>query len=137
MLLLDENELRDLRKDNNRLERDLEDKDKKIKLLQAKIIELKKAFQRELKMAAPGGEPVQRSPGTPNGDVIVHSDEEKERQDYLEVNFKYLKHVVLKYMCSTNKQSRQLINVIGHLLRFTPKEDACVREAMEWKLPLD
>ncbi|PFX23936.1 Golgin subfamily A member 1 [Stylophora pistillata] len=108
MLLLDENELRDLRKDNNRLERDLEDKDKKIKLLQAKIIELKKAFQRELKMAAPGGEPVQRSPGTPNGDVIVHSDEEKERQDYLEVNFK-----------------------------FTPKEDACVREAMEWKLPLD
>lgn len=137
MLLLDENELRDLRKDNNRLEGDLEDKDKKIKLLQAKIIELKKAFQRELKMAAPGGEPVQRSPGTPNGDVIVHSDEEKERQDYLEVNFKYLKHVVLKYMCSTNKQSRQLINVIGHLLRFTPKEDACVREAMEWKLPLD
>ncbi|XP_027057569.1 golgin subfamily A member 1-like isoform X2 [Pocillopora damicornis] len=137
MLLLDENELRDLRKDNNRLEKDLEDKDKKIKLLQAKNIELKKAFQRELKMAAPGGEPVQRSPGTPNGDVIVHSDEEKERQDYLEVNFKYLKHVVLKYMCSTNKQSRQLINVIGHLLRFTPKEHACVREAMEWKLPLD
>lgn len=40
-------------------------------------------------MAAPGGEPVQRSPGTPNGDVIVNSDEEKERQDYLEVNFKY------------------------------------------------
>lgn len=137
MLLLDENELRDLRKDNNRLEKDLEDKDKKIKLLQAKNIELKKVFQRELKMAAPGGEPVQRSPGTPNGDVIVHSDEEKERQDYLEVNFKYLKHVVLKYMCSTNKQSRQLINVIGHLLRFTPKEHACVREAMEWKLPLD
>lgn len=137
MLLLDENELRDLRKDNNRLEKDLEDKDKKIKLLQAKNIELKKAFQRELKMAAPGGEPVQRSPGTPNGDVIVHSDEEKERQDYLEVNFKYLKHVVLKYMCSTNKQSRQLINVIGHLLRFTPKEHACVSEAMEWKLPLD
>ncbi|XP_058958579.2 golgin subfamily A member 1 isoform X2 [Pocillopora verrucosa] len=137
MLLLDENELRDLRKDNNRLEKDLEDKDKKIKLLQAKNIELKKAFQRELKMAAPGDEPAQRSPGTPNGDVIVHSDEEKERQDYLEVNFKYLKHVVLKYMCSTNKQSRQLINVIGHLLRFNPKEHACVREAMEWKLPLD
>jgi len=137
MLQLDENELRDLRKDNSRLETDLEDKDKKIKLLQAKIIELKKAFQRELKMAAPGGEAMQRSPGTPNGDVIEHSDDEKDRQEYLEVNFKYLKHVVLKYMCSTNKQSRQLINVIGHLLRFTPKESACVKEAMEWKLPLD
>ncbi|XP_078380862.1 uncharacterized protein LOC144663652 isoform X10 [Oculina patagonica] len=137
MLQLDENELRDLRKDNSRLETDLEDKDKKIKLLQAKIIELKKAFQRELKMTPPGGEAMQRSPGTPNGDVIVHSDEEKERQEYLEVNFKYLKHVVLKYMCSSNKQSRQLINVIAHLLRFTPKESACVKEVMEWKLPLD
>ncbi|CAH3169543.1 unnamed protein product, partial [Porites evermanni] len=135
MLQLDENELRDLRKDNSRLETDLEDKDKKIKLLQAKIIELKKAFQRELKMTAPEGEGTERrSPGTPNGDVTVHSDEERERYDYLETNFKYLKHVVLKYMCSSNKQSRQLINVIGHLLRFTPKELTCVNEAVEWKV---
>lgn len=135
MLQLDENELRDLRKDNNRLETDLEDKDKKIKLLQAKIIELKKAFQRELKMAAPGLEGSDKSsPGTPNGEVTTSN---AERQEYLEVNFKYLKHVVLKYMCSNNKQSRQLINVIAYLLRFTPKEEKCVKEAMEWKLPLD
>lgn len=40
-------------------------------------------------MAAPGGEAMQRSPGTPNGDVIEHSDDEKDRQEYLEVNFKY------------------------------------------------
>lgn len=138
MLQLDENELRDLRKDNSRLETDLEDKDKKIKLLQAKIIELKKAFQRELKMSAPGEECMERrSPGTPNGDVMTPSDEEKDRHEYLDMNFKYLKHVVLKYMCSSNKQSRQLINVIGYLLRFTPKEEKCVMEAMEWKLPVD
>ena len=31
-------------------------------------------------------------------------------------------------------QSRQLINVIGHLLRFTPKELTCVNEAVEWKV---
>ncbi|XP_068724649.1 golgin subfamily A member 1-like isoform X5 [Montipora capricornis] len=138
MLQLDENELRDLRKDNSRLETDLEDKDKRMKLLQAKIIELKKAFQRELKMVAPGIEESDRScPGTPNGDVMTPSEEAKERQEYLEVNFKYLKHVILKYMCSNNKQSRQLINVIAYLLRFTPKEEKCVKEAMEWKLPLD
>ena len=41
------------------------------------------------KMSAPGGEAMQRSPGTPNGDVIEHSDDEKDRQEYLEVNFKY------------------------------------------------
>ena len=41
------------------------------------------------KMTPPGGEAMERSPGTPNGDVIEHSDEEKDRQEYLEVNFKY------------------------------------------------
>ena len=41
------------------------------------------------KMSAPGGEVAERSPDTPNGDVMSHSDEEKERQEYLEINFKY------------------------------------------------
>lgn len=42
------------------------------------------------KMTAPEGEGTERrSPGTPNGDVMVHSDEERERYDYLETNFKY------------------------------------------------
>jgi len=27
--------------------------------------------------------------------------------------------------------------VIGHLLRFTPKESACVKEAMEWKVSVN
>ena len=51
-------------------------------------------------MAAPGGEAMQRSPGTPNGDVIEHSDDEKDRQEYLEVNFKYpliLRNIVPVY----------------------------------------
>ncbi|KAK2555445.1 Golgin subfamily A member 1 [Acropora cervicornis] len=63
------------------------DENEKIKLLQAKIIELKKAFQRELKMAAPGVEGSDKSsPGTPNGEVTTSN---AERQEYLEVNFKY------------------------------------------------
>ena len=43
------------------------------------------------KMSAPGGEVAERrSPCTPNGDVMAHSsDEEKERHEYLETNFKY------------------------------------------------
>ena len=42
------------------------------------------------KMVAPGIEESDRScPGTPNGDVMTPSEEAKERQEYLEVNFKY------------------------------------------------
>ena len=41
-------------------------------------------------MSAPGGEEAEkRSPGTPNGDVMTPSDEERERFEFLEMNFKY------------------------------------------------
>ena len=51
------------------------------------------------KMTAPEGDGAERSPGTPNGDVMVHSDEERERYDYLETNFKYpLMFIVISSM---------------------------------------
>lgn len=41
-------------------------------------------------MSAPGEECMERrSPGTPNGDVMTPSDEEKDRHEYLDMNFKY------------------------------------------------
>lgn len=41
-------------------------------------------------MSVPGGEEAEkRSPGTPNGDVMTPSDEERERFEFLEMNFKY------------------------------------------------
>ena len=54
-------------------------------------------------MTAPEGEGTERSsPGTPNGDVTVHSDEERERYDYLETNFKYpLMFIVISSMWVT------------------------------------
>ena len=55
------------------------------------------------KMTAPENEGTERrSPGTPNGDVMVHSDEERERYDYLETNFKYpLMFIVISSMWVT------------------------------------
>ncbi|XP_032232599.2 golgin subfamily A member 1 [Nematostella vectensis] len=136
MLQLDENELRELREERLRHDRELTEKEKKIRLLQSKVTELKKAFQRELKLPVPGEELTGSTPDSPGSDTnsIVA---DKDRLEYLDMNFKYLKHVILKYMCSDNKQSRQLINVIAHLLRFSPKEQKCVYDAVDWKLPLE
>ena len=56
---------------------------------------------------------MQRSPGTPNGDVIEHSDDEKDRQEYLEVNFKYPLMLDTKETVSrliTRKKKKQFPN---------------------------
>ncbi|KXJ29543.1 Golgin subfamily A member 1 [Exaiptasia diaphana] len=88
------------------------------------------------KLPVPGEEvPHPEIPDSPASDTSSATD--RDRMEYLDMNFKYLKHVVLKYMCSDNKQSRQLINVISHMLRFSPKERKCVLDASEWKLPLE
>lgn len=104
---------------------------------------------------------------------------------------RYLKHVIIKFMCSTNEkvkllqhfiscffpredalhhsiqtyrlfccsfkngflnippsptlfifivnflQSRQMLPIVGHLLRLTPKETDLIKDTFEWKLPLD
>ena len=51
-------------------------------------------------MSAPGGEEAEkRSPGTPNGDVMTPSDEERERFEFLEMNFKY-PLVNNRYICT-------------------------------------
>ncbi|XP_031568961.1 golgin subfamily A member 1-like isoform X2 [Actinia tenebrosa] len=136
MLQLDENELKELRQDSLRQEKELQEKEKKIKLLQSKLAELKKAFQRELKLPLPEEESgISVTPETPPSESTSRS--EKERMEYLDMNFKYLKHVIFKFMCSDNKQSRQLLNVIAHMLNFTSKEQKCVQDAFEWKLPID
>ena len=50
-------------------------------------------------MAAPGGEEAEkRSPGTPNGDVMTPSDEERERFEFLEMNFKY--PLIYNWICT-------------------------------------
>ena len=40
-------------------------------------------------MPPPAGESELRSPGTPNGDVSSQSEEDKDRLEYLDMNFKY------------------------------------------------
>lgn len=123
------------------LKAELDEKEKKLRNLQQNMADMKKQYQKEMKNIDAGQTAKDKSPTDSNDknspEVKSVWKNEKEKRDFLEVNFKYLKHVILKFMCSTNDQSRQLVGVIGHLLQFTPRETSIVCDCFDWKLPLE
>ncbi|KAK3088112.1 hypothetical protein FSP39_014858 [Pinctada imbricata] len=51
-----------------------------------------------------------------------------------EVNFQYLKHVILKFMLSRESEAVHLIRAVSVLLKFTAEEQKLIRETLEWKM---
>ncbi|ESN95991.1 hypothetical protein HELRODRAFT_178912 [Helobdella robusta] len=50
-----------------------------------------------------------------------------------DLNFKYLKHVLLKFLLSREHEALQLIKVLSTLLRFDCNEEELLRETLKWK----
>ncbi|CAB1321766.1 unnamed protein product [Coregonus sp. 'balchen'] len=142
-----------MQKANRDLEQQLSDKNKTIKQLQQRLAELKRTLQKELKLkpetelegkerAQEGrGERQERpdrtfteptpapAPG-PNTTVTNTSD----LNDSREINFEYLKHVVLKFMSSREAEAYQLIRAVSVLLNFTGEEEDMLKETLEYKM---
>lgn len=51
-----------------------------------------------------------------------------------DVNFQYLKHVVIKFVCSREDEALQLIRAISTLLEFSPQEEEHVRQYLNYKV---
>ncbi|XP_060551549.1 golgin subfamily A member 1-like [Ruditapes philippinarum] len=51
-----------------------------------------------------------------------------------DINFQYLKHVVMKFMLSREHEAIQLIKAVSLLLRFTPEEQKLIRDTLQWKM---
>ncbi|KAK7094844.1 hypothetical protein V1264_006339 [Littorina saxatilis] len=60
--------------------------------------------------------------------VVVRRDLEQD------VNFQYLKHVVLKFMLSREAEAVQLIKAVAVLLNFTHQEQQMIKQTLEWKM---
>uniref|UniRef100_A0A671LNM8 Golgin subfamily A member 1 n=1 Tax=Sinocyclocheilus anshuiensis TaxID=1608454 RepID=A0A671LNM8_9TELE len=54
--------------------------------------------------------------------------------DTREINFEYLKHVVLKFMSSREAEAFQLIRAISVLLHFTKEEEDMLKQTLEYKM---
>lgn len=51
-----------------------------------------------------------------------------------DVNFKYMKHVVLKFLCSREYEAIHLIKALSVLLNFSNEEEKLLKETLEWKM---
>uniref|UniRef100_A0A671QEC4 Golgin subfamily A member 1 n=1 Tax=Sinocyclocheilus anshuiensis TaxID=1608454 RepID=A0A671QEC4_9TELE len=54
--------------------------------------------------------------------------------DTREINFEYLKHVVLKFMSCREAEAFQLIRAISVLLHFTKEEEDMLKQTLEYKM---
>ncbi|XP_069557585.1 golgin subfamily A member 1 isoform X2 [Brachyistius frenatus] len=143
-----------IQKVNRDLEQQLGDKNRTIKQLQQRLAELKRTLQKELKLKpepeADGKEKLQESraeklervcptpplassapsPPTSNTTVTNTSD----LNDSREINFEYLRHVVLKFMSSREAEAYQLIRAVSVLLNFTGEEEDMLKQTLEYKM---
>ncbi|XP_055547752.1 golgin subfamily A member 1 [Wyeomyia smithii] len=50
-----------------------------------------------------------------------------------EVNFRYLKHVIIKFLTSREVEARQLVKAVATLLQLTYEEERLLQETLTWK----
>ncbi|XP_057355005.1 golgin subfamily A member 1 isoform X2 [Manis pentadactyla] len=129
-------DLGQLQKEKQDLEQQLLEKNKTIKQMQQRMLELRKTLQKELKIRPdnefcevrekPGPEMPNLAPAvTNNADLTT---------DAREVNFEYLKHVVLKFMSCRESEAFHLIKAVSVLLNFSQEEENMLKETLEYKM---
>ncbi|NXC49186.1 GOGA1 protein, partial [Penelope pileata] len=124
-----------LQKDNRELEQQIAEKNKVIKQLQQRLTELKKTLQKELKIRPDSEVPEVRektNSEVPNASVTVTNN--SDLNDSREINFEYLKHVVLKFMSCRESEAFHLIKAVSVLLNFSQEEENMLKETLEYKM---
>ncbi|NWW90757.1 GOGA1 protein, partial [Rhynochetos jubatus] len=124
-----------LQKDNRELEQQIGEKNKVIKQLQQRLTELKKTLQKELKIRPDSEIPEVREKANsevPNPSVTVTNN--SDLNDSREINFEYLKHVVLKFMSCRESEAFHLIKAVSVLLNFSQEEENMLKETLEYKM---
>uniref|UniRef100_A0A8C6WMZ2 Golgin subfamily A member 1 n=1 Tax=Neogobius melanostomus TaxID=47308 RepID=A0A8C6WMZ2_9GOBI len=142
-----------IQKVNRDLEQQLSEKNRTIKQLQQRLAELKRTLQKELKLK-PEGEPdvkekttetrAERTeqispdpapasmPSPPSSNTTVTNT--SDLNDSREINFEYLKHVILKFMSCREAEAFHLIRAVSVLLNFTREEEDLLKQTLEYKM---
>uniref|UniRef100_A0A669FA59 Golgin subfamily A member 1 n=1 Tax=Oreochromis niloticus TaxID=8128 RepID=A0A669FA59_ORENI len=115
-----------IQKVNKELEQELSDKNRTIKQLQQRLAELKRTLQKELKL-----KPESEAEGKEKPTEMTNT---SDLNDSREINFEYLKHVVLKFMSSREAEAYQLIRAVSVLLNFSREEEDMLKQTLEYKM---
>ncbi|KAB1279824.1 Golgin subfamily A member 1 [Camelus dromedarius] len=126
---------RQLQKEKQDLEQQLLEKNKTIKQMQQRMLELRKTLQKELKIK-PENElfEVREKPGPEMSNLAPSVTNNADLADAREINFEYLKHVVLKFMSCRESEAFHLIKAVSVLLNFSQEEENMLKETLEYKV---
>lgn len=56
------------------------------------------------------------------------------KRDEDDVNFKYLKHVIIKFLTSREYEAQHLTRAVATLLKFSPDEEKLLNDTIQWKM---
>ncbi|XP_054990163.1 golgin subfamily A member 1 isoform X2 [Sorex araneus] len=128
-------DLGQLQQEKRDLEQQLLEKNKTIKQMQQRMLELRKTLQKELKIR-PDNElfEVREKPGPEMPSLAPVMTNNADLTDAREINFEYLKHVVLKFMSCRESEAFQLIKAVSVLLNFSQEEESMLKETLEYKM---
>ncbi|KAM6170221.1 golgin subfamily A member 1 [Rhynchocyon petersi] len=128
-------DLEQLQKEKQNLEQQLIEKNKILKQMQQRMLELKKTLQKELKIR-PDNElfEVREKPGPEMPNLGPSVTNNTDLTDAREINFEYLKHVVLKFMSCRESEAFHLIKAVSVLLNFSHEEENMLKETLEYKM---
>ncbi|XP_073456429.1 golgin subfamily A member 1 isoform X3 [Aquarana catesbeiana] len=132
---LDVGDVMQLQRENQELEQQIAEKNKTIKQLQQRMVELKKTLQKELKLK-PEPEIIDVRE-KPNPDPLATSltmTSSSDLANLRELNLEYLKHVVLKFMSAREAEAFHLIKAVSVLLNFSVEEENLLKETLEYKM---
>ncbi|XP_043524073.1 golgin subfamily A member 1 [Frieseomelitta varia] len=117
------------------LEEQLNEKTKTIKVLQQRLTDMKKTLQRELRIPSSSLDSDAEPSAAilkPSSSKTVTARHNSTRDD--DVNFKYLKHVLIKFLTSREYEALHLTRAVATLLHFSPEEERLLQETLEWKM---
>ncbi|XP_012158955.1 golgin subfamily A member 1 [Ceratitis capitata] len=145
-------------KEIDEMQREMAEKNKTIKILNQRLADLKKTLQKEFQSAKSfdvdkerNGNCISAKPPSVINDVSVSATLVNETNTCNhcdmgvstntsnsivmdEVNFKYLKHVIVKFLTSREVEARHLIRAVATLLKLTKDEEKLLQDTLNWKM---
>ncbi|XP_016943146.2 golgin subfamily A member 1 isoform X1 [Drosophila suzukii] len=116
------------------------EKNKTIKTLNQRLVDLKKTVQKDFRSAQISMD-TESHPTTIPGHRISSSSLEAfssgEKGNCVimdEVNFQYLKHVIVKFLTSREVEARHLVRAVSTLLQLTSEEEKLLHDTLNWKM---
>ncbi|XP_017865248.1 PREDICTED: golgin subfamily A member 1 isoform X1 [Drosophila arizonae] len=121
-------------------QREIAEKNKTIKTLNQRLGDLKKTLQKEFRSSQMATIDVDTDQVTPafrvtNAPIENFQSDNKPNCIIMdEVNFKYLKHVIVKFLTSREVEARHLVRAVSTLLQLSPEEEKLLHDTLNWKM---